>query len=67
MKKMDPEVLAMKRIARALEPLDPEARKRALEWAVDRYVTHAKPQAHCPESCLGWPAVPGGPCAGGRA
>jgi hypothetical protein len=34
----DPEMLAIKAVAAALEPLDEEARGRVLEWAKDRFV-----------------------------
>jgi hypothetical protein len=34
---MDPEVQAMGEIAKALEPLEPEAKKRVLKWAAERF------------------------------
>lgn len=37
------ELAAMKRIAGALEPLDPVARERVITWAYDRYHESAVP------------------------
>jgi hypothetical protein len=35
---IDPEIIAMDKIAKAIEKLDPEARVRVLDWAWQRYM-----------------------------
>ena len=41
---MDPEIEAMGQIATALQPLDTDAVRRVLKWAIERYQPRPTPQ-----------------------
>lgn len=49
---MDPEIEAMSQIAKALEPLDQEAVRRVLKWAIERYQPRHIPSTGPVEAAL---------------
>jgi len=60
---VDPEVQAMSEIAKALEPLDQDATKRVLKWAIERFQVSGVGAVHVPRPVMSGSGdvTPGGP------